>query len=79
MHEKFDGQLCARVLFVGFDEVVEHLCALFDDEGDGPCEEVHEVGEEVGVGTLYELLDVEGVVLRVGRSTSNLMTAPLLL
>jgi len=59
--------------------VVQHFRALLDDEGDGPGEEVHEVGQEVGVRALHELLDVEGVVLHKCVNTSNLMTAALLL
>ena len=43
--------------------MVEHLCAFLDDKGHGPGEEVHEIGEEVGMGGLDELLDVERVVL----------------
>ena len=43
--------------------MVEYLCAFFENEGDGPCKEVHEVGEEVGVWREVELLDVEHVVL----------------
>lgn len=59
--------------------MVENFVALFGNKWDAPCEEVHEVGEQVGVGTLDKLLDVEGVILHERRSTSNLMTAPLLL
>jgi hypothetical protein len=33
------------VLLVRFDEMVQDFCAFFDDEGDGPCEEIHEVGQ----------------------------------
>jgi hypothetical protein len=58
MHEKLQGHFGIGVLIIGFDEVVEYLGALLDDEGDGPGEEVHEVGEEVGVGALHELLNV---------------------
>ena len=80
VHEYFDGQLLlAVVLFVGPDEVEQHLRALFDDEGDGPSEEIHEVGQQVGVWTVHELLDVESVVLGGDGSTSNLITAALLL
>jgi len=80
VHQYFDGQLfLAVVIFVGLDEVEQHLRALFDDEGDGPGKEVHEVGEQVGVWTLHELLDVESVVLSGDGSTSNLITAALLL
>ena len=79
-HQYFDGELAlAIVLLVGLDEVVEPFGALFDDEGHRPREEVHEVGEQVGVRTLHELLDVEGVVLRGKSDTSNLITAALLL
>lgn len=38
--------------------MVKYLCAFLDDEGHGPCEEIHEVGKEVGVGALDELLYV---------------------
>lgn len=43
--------------------MVEHLRAFLDDKWHGPGEEVHEIGEEVGMGRLDELLDVERVVL----------------
>lgn len=43
--------------------MVEDLCAFFDDEGDGPGEEVHEVRKEVGMWALDELLNVKGIVL----------------
>jgi hypothetical protein len=59
--------------------MVDNFCAFFDDEGNGPAEEVHEVGQEVGMRAVDELLDVQGVALGRGMSTSNLMTAPLLL
>ena len=42
---------------------VERGATFFSDEGDGPGEDVHEVGEEVGVWREVELLDVEHVVL----------------
>lgn len=35
------------------------------DEGDGPGEDVHEVGQEVGVLRVVELLDVEHVVVEL--------------
>jgi hypothetical protein len=48
--------------------VVEYLCAFFDHEGDGPCKEVHEVGEEVGMRAVDELLDIETVILKSSHS-----------
>lgn len=51
-------------------------------EGNGPGEDIHEVRQEVRVGGVVELLDVEHVVLSRGLGTGvtlNLITAPLLL
>ena len=58
MHQKLQRHFGASVFVIGFDEVVEHLRAFLDDEGNGPSEEVHEVGQQVGVRTFHELLDV---------------------
>ena len=59
--------------------MIEYFGALFDDEGDAPGEKVHEVWQQVGVGRLHELLDVQSVVLTTHNRTSNFITAPLLL
>lgn len=64
---------------MGLDQVLEHLRHLLSHERDGPLEQVHEVGQEVGVGAFQELLDIQGVILSQQWSTMSLMTAPLLL
>lgn len=79
LHYVFEGQLGRVTLVVRFDQVVEDLVALLGHEGNTPREQVHKVGQQVGVRTLHELLDVQRVVLRERTVTSNLMTAPLLL
>lgn len=38
--------------------MVEYLCAFLDDKGNGPGEEIHKVGQEIGMRTIYELLNV---------------------
>lgn len=80
VHQDLDGELALPIVFlVWLDEVVQHLRALFNDKWYRPCEQVHEIGKQVGMRTLHELLDVEGVVLRGKSGTSNLITAALLL
>lgn len=80
MHQKFQWHFRVACIFIiGFDEVVEDLSAFLNDKGDGPGEKVHEVGQKVGMWAFHKLLDVKRVVLYEPRSTSNFMTAPLLL
>lgn len=66
-------------LLVWPQHTVEHFGDLLSDERDGPAEHVHKVREEVGMGCIVVLLDVQCVVLRIpDEGTTNLMTAPLL-
>lgn len=41
--------------------MIQHLSYLFGHEGDRPSEKIKEVGQQIGVRALHELLDVEGV------------------
>ncbi len=59
--------------------MVEHLGYFLGDEGNRPTEDIHEVGEEIGMLGIVELLDVESVILNNSIITINLITAPLLL
>lgn len=59
--------------------MVKNFRALLDYKGNGPGEKVHKVRQQIGVGIFHKLLDIEGIVLDRKRSTSNLMTAALLL
>lgn len=74
-----DCLLLLVVLAIGLDEMVQHFRDLLSYERDAPLEDVHEVGQQVGMLVLKELLDVERVVLSEAFGTLNLMTAPLLL
>ena len=58
MHDELERHLAARVFVVRLNEMVQNLGAFFDDEGNRPTEKVHEVGKQVRVRALYELLDV---------------------
>jgi hypothetical protein len=58
VHDELKRHLAARVFVVRFDEMVQNFGAFFDDEGNRPTEKVHEVGKQVRVRALYELLDV---------------------
>lgn len=46
------------MFLVGFYEMVEYLAAFLDDKGNRPSEEIHKVGQKIGMRTVYKLLDV---------------------
>ena len=48
------------------------------EEGEAPFEEVLEIGEDVWMRDLFDLLDVEIIVLYLTNLTVNLIIAPLL-
>lgn len=58
------GQLLFRLHFLGgLEQELEHFGHLLPNEGNGPLEQVHKVGQEVGVGVLEKLLNVQCVIL----------------
>lgn len=75
----FDWHLRGIILVLRFNQMVENLTAFLYYERNRPREKVHEVWKKIRVRTLDELLDVQGVVLSPKISTSNFITAPLLL
>ena len=55
--------LSPLLLEIGFDHVIQHFGDLFSDEGDRPLEYIEEVGQEVGMDLIVELLNIKLVVL----------------
>ena len=43
--------------------MVQNLCALLNDKRNRPGEEVHEVGQQIWMRTVDELLNVERIAL----------------
>lgn len=46
------------MFLIGFYEMVEYLAAFLDNKRNGPGEEIHKVGQKIGMRTVYKLLDV---------------------
>lgn len=63
MHQDLNRDLTHIDLIVRLDQMVQDLTALLYHERHGPAEQVHEVRKQVGMRSLYELLNVQGVVL----------------
>lgn len=62
--DQLNRQLVLGFHFLGrLQQELEHFGYFLSDEGDRPLEEIHEVGQEVGVWVFQELLDVQGVIL----------------
>ena len=48
----------AQIVSLRLDNMIQNFSHFFRDKGHGPCEDVHERREYVGVGRVIELLDV---------------------